>query len=274
MKNISIITNKNKDKDLTYTRKITGLLSPDCNVKVATTADDVDSVLAGADVAIVLGGDGTILSCAYSAAAEGVPILGINLGTLGFLAEVERAEAEFAVNKLLSGDYRVEKRLMLEAAVIRSGERVAKYTALNDFVVSRSSFRRMISTDVYVGDSFVGRYDGDGLIVATPTGSTGYNLSAGGPIVDSGLCAGVITPICPHTSFSTSIIVPGDKVVSVRLADVFSRQAMLTTDGQQGFELESDDTIEIKVSNLVTSLIKVHDRGLYEVLSLKNITKK
>ena len=118
MKNISIITNKNKDKDLTYTRKITELLSPDCNVKVATTADDVDSVLAGADVAIVLGGDGTILSCAYSAAAEGVPIRGINLGTLGFLAEVERAEAEFAVNKLLSGDYRVEKRLMLEGAVI------------------------------------------------------------------------------------------------------------------------------------------------------------
>lgn len=274
MKNIAIITNIHKDPDLTYTNKIVALLGDNCSVSIGTEAEEVCTALKDAEAAIVLGGDGTILSCASQAAELGVPILGINLGTLGFLAEVERSEAEFAVKRLLSGDYKLEERLMLSASVIRDGSVVYTQTALNDFVVSRSSFRRIIATEVYVDGSLVGRYDGDGLIFATPTGSTGYNLSAGGPIVDSGLYAGVITPICPHTSFSTSIIVPGDKTVRVCLKDDFARQSMLTTDGQHGFELESEDEIEIKASSKKAALIKVHDRSMYDVLSLKNITKK
>lgn len=275
MKNISIITNKAKDKDLTYTNRIIKQLGNERSIKLATVSDDIADALKGADAAIVLGGDGTILACASQAAELNVPILGINLGTLGFLAEVEKTEADFAVDKLLAGDYRIEERLMLEASVIRNGSVVKKQTALNDFVVSCSSFRRIIATDVYVGDSFVGRYDGDGLIFATPTGSTGYNLSAGGPIIDTVLNdVAVITPICPHTSFSTSIIVPADKTIKVCLRDNFSRKSMLTTDGQQGFEIDSEDVIEIRASERKTSLIKVHDRSLYEVLSLKNITNK
>jgi len=274
MKNIAIITNVHKDPELVYTNKIASLLNGSCSVKIGTGTEDISSVIKDADVLVVLGGDGTILSCASRAAEMGVPILGINLGTLGFLAEVEKSEAEYAIECLLSGKYNIEERLMLYASVLRGGREVYSQTALNDFVVSRSSFRRIIATEVYVDSSFVGHYDGDGLILSTPTGSTGYNLSAGGPIVDSGLYASVITPICPHTSFSTSIIVPGDKKIRVCLKDDFSKHSMLTTDGQNGFGLESEDVIEIKASSKKALLIKVHDRSIYEVLSLKNITKK
>ena len=274
MNRIAVITNRQKDPELVYTNRIISLLGSECSVGLATATEDIGKALLGADAAIVLGGDGTILSCAAHASDKGVPVLGINLGTLGFLAEVEKSEAEYAVGCLMSGSYRIDERLMLKASVIRNGEVIYVSSALNDFVVSRSSFRRIISTDVYVDNSFVGSYDGDGLILATPTGSTGYNLSAGGPIIDSGLNAAVITPICPHTSFSTSIIVPGDKSVKIYLKDAFSKESMLTTDGQSGFGLESDDIIEIRASDKRAKLIKVHNRSLYEVLSIKNITKK
>lgn len=273
MKSIAIITNTEKDKELTYTNTIKSLLK-DCRVSLATVTEDYAAVLTGADALIVLGGDGTILSCASMAAESGVPILGINLGTLGFLAEVEKNEAEFAVKALLNGSYRIEERFMLEASVIRDKKEVYKKTALNDFVVSRSSFRRMISTSVYIDSSLVASYDGDGLILSTPTGSTGYNLSAGGPIIDTALFAGVITPICPHTSFASSIVVPAEKTVRVCLGDSFSKHSMLTTDGQHGFELESRDEIIISASTHRAKLIKVHERSLYDVLALKNITGK
>ncbi len=272
MKNIAIITNRHKDTDLVYTNKIKKLLEGSCNVTTALCSEEIHDALKCADAAIVLGGDGTILSCASEAACLGVPVMGINLGTLGFLAEVEKGEAEEAVASLLSGSYRIEERLMLEARVIRDGECIYTQTALNDFVVSRSSFRRIIATEVYIDGCKVGRYDGDGLIVATPTGSTGYNLSAGGPITDLRIGAGVITPICPRTSFSASILVPADSHVGIRLMDDFAKNSMLTTDGQHGFELSSTDTIEICKSGKNAKLIKIHDRSLYEVLAIKNIT--
>lgn len=272
MKNIAIITNIKKDADLTYTDKITNLLGSGCKIKVASKREDYGAAIAGSDVVIVLGGDGTILTCASFAAENDVPILGINLGTLGFLAEVEKSEAEYAVSCLLDGRYTVEERLMLRARVIRDGAVVYTNSALNDFVVSRSSFRRMISTNVYVGDSLVASFDGDGLIVATPTGSTGYNLSAGGPIIDTELSASIITPICPHSNFSSSIVVPGEKSVRVCLKDSFSKHSMLTTDGQHGFELDSSDEIIIEATDTKAKLIKVHQRTLYDVMALKNIT--
>ena len=274
MKNIVIITNIDKDPNLTYTNKLKALISDKYNVRCDTEPEKYAEAISGADVLIVLGGDGTILTCAGNAARFGVPILGINLGTLGFLAEVEKSEAEKAISALLSGEYTVEERFMLEATVLRDGEEVYHNCALNDFVLSRSSFRRMISTNVYVENSHVASYDGDGLIVSTPTGSTGYNLSAGGPIVDASLFAAVITPICPHSNFSSSIVVPADKVVRVCVKDSFSKQSMLTTDGQHGFELECSDEVIIKASSSKAKLIKVHDRSFYDVLALKNITGK
>lgn len=272
MKSIAIITNINKDKNLEYTNKIKSLLPDNINVAVATSTDGICDAIKGADVAVVLGGDGTILACANCAAEYNIPMMGIHLGTLGFLAEVEKTEIENAIARLLSGDYRIEERLMLDATVIRGEKEICTYSALNDFVISCSSVRRIISTDIYIGNSFAGRYNGDGVIFATPTGSTGYNLSAGGPILDTELRTGVITPICPHSSFSTSIVIPSEKTVRVLLNDTFSKESILTTDGQQGFELDSNDIVEIKASNKKTRLIKIYDRSLYEVLSIKKIT--
>lgn len=272
MKNITVVTNADKDTDFTYTKKVEACLSGKCALTLAGSTDNVPKLLVNADAAIVLGGDGTILRCARDASKTNTPILGINLGTLGFLAEVEPADIEPALNKLLAGDYSVEYRFMLDAQIERRGKKVNELSALNDIVVSRSSFKRIVATDVFVDDSFAGHYDGDGLIVATPTGSTGYNLSAGGPIVDSSLFVSIITPICPHTSFSTPMVVPGTKIIKIKFKDSFSQCSMLTMDGQQGFDLEPDDTVIIKASDKKTGLIKIGNTDFYEMLCKKNIT--
>ncbi len=274
MKNITVIANPLKDENLKYANSVKNLLSDRCNLKFATTDGDIFSAIAGADAAIVLGGDGTILACAQHAARCAVPILGINLGTLGFLAEAEIGEIEAAADVLLSGDYSVEELFMLDASIIRNGKTVSGVTALNDIVVSRSSYRRIISVDIFVEDSFAGHYDGDGLIVATPTGSTGYNLSAGGPITDRSLFVSIITPICPHTGFSAPLIVPGTKTVKILLKDKFSLCSMLTTDGQSGVELEVGDVIEIKASEYKTGLIKIKNTDFYSRLVEKHLLGK
>ena len=161
---------------------------------------------------------------------------------------------------------------MLDAAVVRGTETVKEVSALNDIVVSRSSFKRIVATDIFVDESFAGHYDGDGIIVATPTGSTGYSLSAGGPIVDSSLFVSIVTPICPHTSFSTSMVIPGTKVIKIKFKDSFSQCSMLTVDGQQGYDLEPDDTVIIKASGKKTGLIKFNNTDFYEMLCKKHIT--
>ncbi len=272
MKNIAVITNPDKDTGYTYTKKIKDFLDGKCRLEFADSSADIKKATEGADAAIVLGGDGTILRCAGAAAETQTPILGINLGNLGFLAEVETADIEFALDNLLCGNYIVENRFMLDAAVIRGAETVKEVSALNDIVVSRSSFKRIVATDIFVDESFAGHYDGDGIIVATPTGSTGYSLSAGGPIVDSSLFVSIVTPICPHTSFSTPMVVPGTKVIKIKFKDSFSQCSMLTVDGQQGYDLEPDDTVIIKASGKKTGLIKFNNTDFYEMLCKKHIT--
>ena len=274
MKTITVVTNPLKDENFIYTNRIRAALGDRCNAKFITTSDDIAASLAGSDAAVVLGGDGTMLACAQHASRLGVPILGINLGTLGFLAEAETGEIESAAEKLLSDEYGVEELFMLDAAIERDGRTVADVTALNDIVVSRSSYRRIISVDIFVDGSFAGHYDGDGLIVATPTGSTGYNLSAGGPIADRSLFVSIITPICPHSSFSTPLVVPGTKTVKILLKDKFSLCSMLTTDGQSGVDLEADDIITIKASKYKTGLIKVEDTDFYTRLCKKHLLGK
>ena len=274
MKTITVVTNPLKDENFIYTNRIRAALAGRCNAKFVTTSDDIAASLAGSDAAVVLGGDGTMLACAQHASRLGVPILGINLGTLGFLAEAETGEIESAAEKLLSDEYGVEELFMLDASIERDGRTVADVTALNDIVVSRSSYRRIISVDIFVDGSFAGHYDGDGLIVATPTGSTGYNLSAGGPIADRSLFVSIITPICPHSSFSTPLVVPGTKTVKILLKDKFSLCSMLTTDGQSGVDLEADDIITIKASEYKTGLIKMENTDFYTRLCKKHLLGK
>jgi len=274
MKNVVIFKNNLKDTDFKYTNRVEEILSSECNVALVTDIRFLADALDGADVLIVLGGDGTILACADSASFYNVPVMGINLGTLGFLAELEVGEIETALKKFLNGEYTVEERFMLDAFIERAGDIVEEVSALNDIVVSRSSYRRIVSIDVYVDDSFAGHYDGDGIIVSTPTGSTGYNLSAGGPIVDSSLFVSVITPICPHSAFSTPIVVPGTKTIKICLRDNFSKCSMLTTDGQSGVPLEAEDVVLIKASSRKTRLIRVNDMDFYDRLCKKQISAK
>ena len=220
------------------------------------------------DLIMVLGGDGTFLAAAGSYGWAGVPLLGVNLGHLGFLAEVEREELEVALEKLVQGDFQVEERGMLSAQVWRQGEIVSQALALNDVVVSKGPLARIINLKVAVEGVEIGSYRGDGLIVATPTGSTGYSLSAGGPIVAPNVGLILITPICPHTLSVRPIVVSQDSRVTVEIKACHS-DTYMTLDGQQGFSLECGDRLEITSSKHKTSLVRLKGMNFFKILAQK-----
>lgn len=217
------------------------------------------------DLVIVFGGDGTFLNTARHFAAVEMPILGVNLGGLGFLTDIELSKLGSGLEDLIAGKFEIEERMMLEAEVIREEESINKVVAVNDVVITKGSFSRIIELKTYIEGEYVTTYPADGLIVASPTGSTAYSLSAGGPIVNPKLKSLVVTPICPHTLSSRSIVTGGDEVVEVEVkAD--HEDIMLTVDGQTGLKLASGDKIKIKHSNLVTKLVKLEDYNFYKIL--------
>ncbi|MDW7652294.1 MAG: NAD(+)/NADH kinase, partial [Bacillota bacterium] len=220
------------------------------------------------DMIIVLGGDGTILRAARHFTGTNLPILGVNLGQMGFLAEVEPPRLETALQKLLDGHYKVRHRLMLSARVFRDDRPVAEYTALNDIVISKGPFSRIIYLDTYVNDKHLESYPSDGIIVATPTGSTGYSLSAGGPIVNPALDVMIITPICPHLLHHRSVIVSSSERVSIK---TWTRQSevILTVDGQVGFTLQDDDVVQVTRAPLTTPLVQMQGTDFYTLLHRK-----
>ena len=228
----------------------------------------LDSFVGKADVVIVLGGDGTILRVARQFSGTNLPILGVNLGQMGFLAEVEPPMLETSLQMLLDGHYKVRHRLMLSARVFRDDRAVAEYTALNDVVISKGPFSRIIHVDTYVNDKHLESYPSDGLIVSTPTGSTGYSLSAGGPIVNPGLDVMIITPICPHLLHHRSVIVSSNERVSIR---TMTRQAevILTVDGQVGFTLQDEDVVHVTRAPLTTPLVQLHGSDFYTLMHRK-----
>jgi NAD+ kinase len=220
------------------------------------------------DLVIVLGGDGTILRVARLLSGSNLPLLGVNLGLMGFLAEVEPPHLEEALKLVQSGLYKVRHRLMLSARVYRDGRAVAEYTALNDVVISKGPFSRIIYLDTYVNDKQLESYPADGIIVATPTGSTGYSLSAGGPIVNPALDVMIITPICPHLLHHRTVIVSSSERISIR---TWTRQAevVLTVDGQVGFQLQDDDVVQVTRAPLTTPLIQLQGSDFYTLLHRK-----
>lgn len=221
-----------------------------------------------ADIVIVLGGDGTLLRAARFVAGFQTPLLGVNLGHLGFLTEIEEAEIYPFIEKILAGEYKVEKRMMLSATIHRNDENIANFCALNDFVINKGSFARLISLETYLADELINSYSSDGVIVSTPTGSTAYSLSAGGPIVDPSLNVCIITPICPHTLASRPLVIPPEKIIKVIIKAVRT-DAMLTVDGQHGYKLKNNDIILISKANYATSLIKVKGRSFFDILREK-----
>ncbi|PRX26936.1 NAD+ kinase [Orenia metallireducens] len=218
-----------------------------------------------ADIVIVFGGDGTFLKAARTFAASDVPILGINLGQLGFLTDIEVEMLEDGLDKLLAGKYQIEERMILEGRVIRSKQLVSRLIAINDLVLTKGPFSRIIKLETFIDGEYITTYPGDGLIIACPTGSTAYSLSAGGPIVNPKMKSLIITPICPHTLNSRSIVTTEDEEIVVKV-DADHSEVMLTVDGQESFPILSDDIIKINKSNLVAKMIKLEGYNFYKIL--------
>jgi NAD+ kinase len=229
------------------------------------------SLASDVDMVVVLGGDGTLLSMADSigAAGSGIPILGVNFGSLGFLTEVTLPELYRSLDAAVAGRAHVEERMMLRAITRRGGHVFERSIALNDVVITKAARSRMIDLSVSVSSEFVTRVKADGLIVATPTGSTAYNLSAGGPIVEPSVDALLLTPIAPHTLTNRPVVIPANAVVRVQPNMTDRDEAFVTFDGQAGFQLHVGDDIEVKRAEKPLRLIRSSTRSYFEVLRTK-----
>lgn len=220
------------------------------------------------DVIVVLGGDGTMLSVARLACKKEVPILGINMGGLGFITEVQKSEIYAAVEQALADKLQAENRLMLNAFVYRQGEKAAEYTVLNDVVINKGALARIIDLETFINGLYVTNFMADGLIVSTPTGSTAYCLSAGGPILYPSMESIVLIPICPHTLANRPIVLPDTVLIEIVLRS-HSEDAYLTLDGQEGFPLRQNDTIVVEKSLCRTRLVIPHKRDFFQILRAK-----
>src|SRR3972149_3829914 len=220
------------------------------------------------DAIIVRGGDGTLLSVARLVGGRNIPIIGVNLGGLGFLTEVTLEEIYPTLDKLFKGEFVPDPRLILKAHVYRQGERVAQSYCLNDTVVSKGTQARMIKLEILINGQFVSSLRGDGLIIATPTGSTAYSLSAGGPIINPSVEAMILTPICPHTLTNRPIVIPASAKIETILKSK-DEGTVITFDGQVGFTLRHDDVVEIEASEHKIILARAPDKNYYEILRTK-----
>jgi NAD+ kinase len=223
---------------------------------------------ARADLIISLGGDGTLLNIAPLVERPDVPILGVNMGGLGFITEVAVDELEAVLSKTLEGDFEVERRMTLEVRVSGKKRRMRKFRVLNDAVITKGARSRIIDLETYVGNDYLCTYRADGLIISTPTGSTAYSLAAAGPILEPTLGAIVLAPICPHTLTNRPIVVPSNVAIRVTLRS-FGDTVILIPDGQQGVRLNNGDIVEARDYGLPVSLIKLPSRSYYEILREK-----
>jgi NAD+ kinase len=229
------------------------------------------ALAANTEMVLVLGGDGTLLSMAdcIGEAGSDIPILGVNFGSLGFLTEVTLGELYAALDAAVSGTAHVEERLMLRSATERAGRLFDEQIALNDAVITKTARSRMIDLSVSVGDDFVTRVKADGLIIATPTGSTAYNLAAGGPIVQPNVDALILTPIAPHTLTNRPIVIPADSVVRVQPNMEERDEVFVTFDGQAGFQLQAGDVITVGRAPRPLRVLRPTTRSYFEVLRTK-----
>jgi NAD+ kinase len=235
-----------------------------CSIQVVTEGEMPERV----DLMLVLGGDGTMIATGRMLGDNQIPVLGVNYGGLGYLAEFPIEEMFPALEAILAGEYKVQQRLMLRVELWRGDELVTQSRVLNDVVINKSALARIIEIEAYLNDQFVNSFRADGLIVATPTGSTAYNLSAGGPIIFPSMNAMVITPICPFTLSNRPIVVPDDSMIEVRLITE-NEEVALTLDGQVGFALQPGDRILIRKSNTAFNLVQPPNRNYFEVLRNK-----
>ncbi len=218
------------------------------------------------DLIVVLGGDGTFLSVARMMEGRPAPILGINLGSLGFLTEFAYDEMFLALELALKEELPYEDRKMIDVSILREGKHIASHAVLNDLVINRGTLARMLSVRVFADGTFVNEYIADGLIISTPTGSTAYNLSAGGPIVYPSLNALVVSPICPHTLTNRPIVIPDDVELKLTLTPDYEDEARVTLDGQVGLQVSHKDTLVAKRSKNIARIIQSPYKNYYQLL--------
>lgn len=279
MKSVAILLNSEKPDAVRLAGEIVSRLD-EKKVRViaehdAATAMDAPSLsrdeseLARADFALVLGGDGTLLRTSRIMAPAGVPMLAVRFGSFGFLADTEPSGAHEAIEKVLQGDFRIEERMMIQAAVHRGGRKISSSAALNDVVIAKGPLARMLRLDTHVSGKYISTYSADGLIVATPTGSTAYTLSAGGPLVMPKLRTIIITPICPHTLNARSLMISSEETVEVTVEGEYGDVVMLTIDGQIGIPLEPGDAISVGEAEFKARLITFGPTTFYEKLQTR-----
>ncbi|MDF9407467.1 MAG: putative inorganic polyphosphate/ATP-NAD kinase [Pelotomaculum sp. PtaB.Bin013] len=279
MNTIGLVINLNKRGVVSLVENIVNWLEDrGCTVLIAQeTAASIGFARLGvtekhlieqAECVIVLGGDGTLLRTTRELAESGKPITGINLGHLGFLTEIDIPEVIPALEKLLAGQYYIEERMMLEALVYRENKIVERALGLNDAVITNGAFARLIHLETYVNNEYVNTYPSDGLIIASPTGSTAYSLSAGGPLVTPDLNLMLITPICPHTLWARPLVVAPESTVKVVILSG-REEVMLTMDGQLGFKLLQSDQVMIRQASQKARFLRLKGRGFFELLGKK-----
>ncbi|MBQ4347326.1 MAG: NAD(+)/NADH kinase [Firmicutes bacterium] len=280
MKTIGIITNTDKDDELVLTRELIEFIHKNEYLPaiIPEAADyigapalgmDPEEICARSEFIIVLGGDGTMLRAAGTAAKYNTPILGINLGTLGYLTDSDAPNAKESLKRAMAGESVIEKRMMIRAEVVRRGLSSSEHIALNDICVTRGAKFRIMKVSLSINDYFVENIKGDGIIVSTPTGSTAYNLSAGGPIVKPDTRMMVITPVCTHTLNDRSIVISDEDVVKIVVDEDYTGDALFSVDGEVRCFLEKGDTVTISHAHCYSSIIKTNKLGFYDILRKK-----
>ncbi|MBO5769964.1 MAG: NAD(+)/NADH kinase [Spirochaetales bacterium] len=268
---VCIIANSTKPESIVIATKVEEYLKTlSIKTVILSTYESSDSldIAYDTDLVITLGGDGTVLSAARLVAERGIPILPVNLGTFGYITEIAKEELLDTLKAYLEGTAAVSRRLMLRVTVLRKGNKVFNATSLNEAVVSSSGIAKVISLNLFLDKTLAGTFRADGMIVATPTGSTGYSLAAGGPILDPEMSALIVTPICPFT-LSYRPLVTSDKVVSIEVRENQRAAVVLTVDGQVPFSLEEGDKVTIEKSRSRMILMNSLKRNFTEVIREK-----
>ena len=280
MKKIGIFCKQKPNVDAKIVSKLTVWLeSKSCKVYLEpdtahligkTPVLSKEEVAAQTDLVIVLGGDGTLLNVAGIAHPHEVPILGVNLGSLGFLTETTMEDLYPTLEKVLDRKCEIENRMLLNASVLRDGKNIEDFNVLNDIVINKGALARILNLKVFVDDQYMTSYRADGLIIASPTGSTAYSLSAGGPIIHPSMHALVLSPICPFALTNRPIVVPDTAVIKVQLTTRNADEDVrITLDGQTGYSIKSGDILEAKKANIPVKLIQAPGKNYYQLLRKK-----
>lgn len=286
MNNFFLITNHDKDVDNKMTDKIKNIIKnygKKCYVYTEHNDSskgyftNPESVPSDTDCVIVLGGDGTMILAARDLVGLDIPLVGVNFGNLGYLAEAEQKDIDVLIKRLVEDDCFIESRIMLEGKVIRNDSIIEENIALNDIVVGRNGSLRVYDFNIYVDGKLLNQYTADGIIISTPTGSTAYNLSAGGPLIEPGANIIVITPICAHTLNTRSIVLSAESDIEVEMCEERhgkTGERMVSFDGDKSIDLISGDRIVISKSTLDTKIVKVSKKSFVEILQKKMSTNQ